>query len=46
MSEEMDTPEQLAQWVIDNRYSKGEWSPRVSNNEMYHTIVQRIKDMC
>jgi hypothetical protein len=30
--------EQLAQWVIDNRYPKSE-KEKVSDFEMYHTIV-------
>jgi len=30
--------EELAQWVIDNRYPKSE-KEKISDHEMYHTIV-------
>ena len=36
------TVEELAQWVIDNRYPKSE-NNKVSDHEMYHTIIDTIK---
>ena len=38
----MKTPEEIAQWVIDNRYSKSE-KEKVSDQEMYLTLVEEIK---
>lgn len=35
------TPEEIAQWVIDNRYSKSEFE-KVSDFEMFHEIVRMI----
>lgn len=35
------TPEQIAQWVIDNRYPKSE-NEKVSDHEMYHYILEKI----
>lgn len=35
------TPEQIAQWAIDNRYPKGEFN-KVSDFELYHTILDDI----
>lgn len=37
----MKTVEQIAQWVIDNRYSKSE-NNKVSDSEMYHELVDSI----
>lgn len=37
-----DSSEKIAQWVIDNRYSKSE-KQKVSDLEMYHEIIDRIK---
>ena len=34
--------EEIAQWVIDNRYAKSELD-KVSNQEMYYTLVEKIK---
>ena len=36
------TKEEIAQWVIDNRYAKSEYE-KVSDFEMYHTIVEQIE---
>jgi len=33
--------EDIAQWVIDNRYPKNE-NDKVSDHELYHGIVERI----
>lgn len=35
------TPENIAQWVIDNRYPKSE-QEKVSDHEMYHFILSEI----
>ena len=37
----METSKEIAQWVIDNRWPKGE-NDKVSNLEMFHEIVRRI----
>jgi hypothetical protein len=37
----MKTPEQIAQWVISNRYPKSE-QDKVSDHEMYHFILENI----
>jgi hypothetical protein len=37
-------PEELAQWVIDNRYPKSE-NDKVSDAEMYHTIIEKINQV-
>jgi hypothetical protein len=37
----MKTVEELAQWVIDNRYPKSE-KEKISDLEMYSTIVEWI----
>jgi len=34
----MKTPEQIAQWVIDNK-------EKVSDLEMYHTVLSEINDL-
>jgi len=34
--------EEIAQWVIDNRYAKSE-KEKVSDFEMYHTIIEQIE---
>jgi len=39
--EELNTPEKITQWVLDNRYSKGE-NNSTSNFELYHIIVDSI----
>ncbi len=36
------TPEELAQWVYDNRYSKGE-GQTISNFELYHFIKEQAE---
>jgi uncharacterized protein YmfQ (DUF2313 family) len=35
--------EQIAQWVIDNRYPKSE-KEKLSDFELYHGLIDRIKD--
>lgn len=35
-------PEQMAQWVIDNRYPKNEFD-KVSDFEMYHILLDYMK---
>lgn len=35
------TSEEIAQWVIDNRYSKGEYQT-MPDHELYHTLVDKI----
>jgi len=37
----MKTPEEIAQWVIDNRYPKSE-NENTTDSEMYHFLVQEI----
>lgn len=37
----MKTKEEIAQWIIDNRYPKSE-NDKVSDFEMYHHIVDNI----
>ena len=34
--------EEIAQWVLDNRYPKGE-NNKISDHEMYHFIVDNVK---
>ena len=41
----MKTAEQIAQWVIDNRYPKSE-NNKVSDSEMYHELVESIAKLC
>ena len=41
----MKTAKEIAQWVIDNRYSKSE-NEKVSDVEMYHELVESIDNMC
>ena len=38
----MKTAKDIAQWVIDNRWPKGEYD-KVSDSEMYHELVERIE---
>ena len=33
--------EEIAQWVIDNRYPKSE-NNKVSDSEMYYTLIEKI----
>jgi len=40
-TETMKTKEEIAQWIIDNRYPKSE-NDKVSDFEMYHCIVYDI----
>ena len=40
----MKTAEQIAQWVIDNRYPKSE-DNKVSDFEMYNQLVEDIRDL-
>ena len=35
--------EQIAQWVIDNRYSKSE-NNKVSDSEMYYTLIDKLEE--
>ena len=35
------TIEEIAQWVIDNRYSKSE-NDKVTDFEMYHTLIEAM----
>jgi hypothetical protein len=37
----MNTPEEIAQWIIDNRYSRNQ-KCKVSDPEMYNFIVDEI----
>ena len=39
----MKEPEEIAQWVIDNRYPKSEWQ-KVPDAEMFNYIVSEIKE--
>lgn len=41
----MKTAEQIAQWVIDNRYPKNE-NNKVSDSEMYYELVESIAKLC
>lgn len=41
----MKTPEEIAQWVINNRYPQNE-KQKVSDAEMYHTLVESIANLC
>jgi len=41
----MKTPEEIAQWVIDNRYPQSE-KQKVSDTEMYHNLVDSIANLC
>lgn len=43
-TKEFSSPEQLAQWVIDNRYAKSE-NEKVSDFEMYNTILNAFSQM-
>jgi len=40
----MKSSKEIAQWVIDNRYSKSEHE-KVSDLEMYHEIVDSIEKL-
>jgi hypothetical protein len=40
----METAEEIAQWVIDNRYPKSD-KEKLSDFEMYHIIVEKIKNI-
>ena len=37
-------PNEIAQWVIDNRYPKSD-TDKISDLEMYHFIADRIHDL-
>jgi hypothetical protein len=37
----MKTIQEIAQWVIDNRYPKSE-NNKVSDAEMYHTLIEAM----
>jgi hypothetical protein len=41
----MKTPEEIAQWVINNRYPKNE-NEKVSDVEMYYSLVESITNLC
>jgi len=36
--------EEVAQWVIDNRYPKSE-TDKLSDHELYHGLIDRIKSL-
>jgi len=38
------TKEEIAQWVIDNRYPKSD-KLKVSDSEMYHMLVDNIEEL-
>ena len=40
----MNSIQELAQWVIDNRYSKSA-KEKISDLEMYHTIVDEFANL-
>jgi hypothetical protein len=40
----METIEEIAQWVIDNRYPKSE-NDKVSDFEMYQTLIEAINQV-
>lgn len=40
----MNTIEELAQWVIDNRYTKNS-KEKISDFEMFNTIVEKSKEL-
>lgn len=42
---EMKTAEEIAQWVVDNRYQNSDFD-RVSDDEMYNILVERINKLC
>lgn len=37
--------EEIAQWVIDNRFPKNE-NDKISDSEMYHFLVDNIEKLC
>lgn len=41
----MKTPEEIAQWVINNRYPQNE-KQKVSDAEMYNNLVDSIANLC
>ena len=42
-AEQMQTPEEIAQWVIDNRYPKSEFN-KLSDQELFLGLVDKIRD--
>lgn len=40
----MKTIQEIAQWVIDNRYPKSE-NNKVSDAEMYHTLIEAMSQV-
>jgi uncharacterized protein YmfQ (DUF2313 family) len=40
----METIEEIAQWVIDNRYPKSE-NDKVSDFEMYQTLIEAMNQV-
>ena len=40
----METPEQIAQWIIDNRYPKNE-KEKLSDFEMFNKLIYHIKSL-
>ena len=40
----MKTIQEIAQWVIDNRYPKSE-NDKVSDFEMYHTLIEAMNQV-
>lgn len=42
--DECNTPQEVAQWVIDNRYPKSE-NNKVNDFELYHLLSDKINNM-
>lgn len=42
---EMKTAEEIAQWVIDNRYQNSDFD-KISDDEMYNILVDSINKLC
>jgi hypothetical protein len=40
----MNTIQEIAQWVINNRYPKSE-NDKVSDAEMYHTLIEAMNQV-
>ena len=36
--------EEIAQWVIDNRYPKSEYE-KISDSEMYNLLIEKISNL-
>ncbi len=37
-------PEEIAQWVIDNRYPKSEYE-KIGDAEMYYSLIEKINQV-